>query len=120
MTDAIILIGIILLSLYGLKTVVSHTKGEGSGCCDTSDKPLEIKKKHSGRTIHKMIFEIDGMTCDHCRIRVQNELNSLQGVVAHVDLRKRRAVLECEEEINEKDVICCIERIGYHACLLSK
>lgn len=119
MADVFVLIGIILLSLYGLRTLISHTKGEGSGCCNTSGKPLEIKKKHHAPIICKMIFVVNGMHCDACRIRVQNELNGVDGVVAHVNLKKGQAVIECEKKIDQNILINCIESCGYQAYLLS-
>ncbi len=119
MTDIIILIGIVLLSLIGLKAVISHTKGEGTGCCNTSDKPLVIKKNYRGKIVNKILFEIRGMNCEHCRIKVQNEINNIQGIVGFVDLKKGQAMLECEREIDPDLIIECVEKIGYQAIYLS-
>ena len=119
MADILLIIGIILICLYGLKTVINHTKGEGAGCCNTSDKPFEIKKKHHGKVTNTMTFEVEGMHCEHCRIRVQNELNGIEGVVAHVNLKKKQAIVECEKEIDQKIILKSVEKCGYEAHILS-
>lgn len=120
MIDLLILLLIILMCLVGLRTVIKHMKGEGGGCCNTSDKPLELKKKHHGPITNTLVFKIEGMHCENCRIRVQNALNGIQGVVAHVNLKKEQALLECEKRIDPYQVIWCVQEVGYQASPLDE
>jgi len=49
--------------------------------------------------MNKMI-EIEGMSCDHCKMRVENILNSIDGVEAvKVDLEKKQAKVTIVKEI---------------------
>ncbi|MDD6039274.1 MAG: cation transporter [bacterium] len=42
---------------------------------------------------------IEGMTCEHCRARVESRLNELDGVSAKVNLKKKIAVVSMEKDI---------------------
>ena len=41
---------------------------------------------------------IEGMSCMHCAGRVENALNAIEGVKAHVDLKKKRATVETDAD----------------------
>ena len=43
--------------------------------------------------------QIEGMTCEHCKNRVENALNRLEGVSAKVNLKKKTAVVSMEKEV---------------------
>lgn len=44
---------------------------------------------------------IDGMTCDHCKARVENTLNSEDGVWAEVDLSQNLATVHMKNNLSE-------------------
>ena len=90
MTDLIIIGIVIVLVLVGVVSSKKHFKGEG-GCCGggSSVKP---KKKKLKAVIVKKIFIIEGMTCDHCKNRVESVINEIDGVAAKVDIKKKEAV----------------------------
>ena len=49
----------------------------------------------------KSIFKISGMTCNGCKLSIEDRLNSLDGVdKVHVDLTKGEAVVHSKEPIN--------------------
>ena len=59
----------------------------------------------------KKILMIDGMSCGHCSARVENALNSIEGVHATVELKKKRAVVETE--VADDVLIKAVENAGY-------
>ena len=70
---------------------------------------LKIKK---GETVNmKKILVIEGMSCSHCSARVENALNSIDGVKASVNLRKKRA--EVETEVDNSVLVKAVEDAGY-------
>ena len=59
----------------------------------------------------KKILVIEGMSCSHCSARVENALNSIDGVKASVNLRKKRA--EVETEVDNSVLVKAVEDAGY-------
>lgn len=58
------------------------------------------------------ILTIEGMSCMHCVARVENALNAIEGVKAHVDLKKKRATVE--GDVADDVLVKAVEDAGYH------
>lgn len=56
---------------------------------------------------------IEGMTCEHCKNRVENALNRLEGVSAKVNLKKKTAVVSMEKEVEDMQLQKAVEQAGY-------
>ena len=74
-----------------------------------SDKSKKTLKKQGD--IMKKIIIIEGMSCGHCSARVENALNSIEGVKAQVELKKKRAIVETE--VSDEILIKAVEEAGY-------
>lgn len=61
----------------------------------------------------KKIIKIEGMSCEHCRNRIENKLNSLPGVKAQVDLQKALAVVLADPMVPDEVLVQAIEEAGY-------
>jgi len=61
----------------------------------------------------KKIIEIKGMTCDHCRARVEKALGAIEGVTAKVDLKKSRAVVEASGAVDDETLAGAVTQAGY-------
>ncbi len=61
----------------------------------------------------KKIIEINGMTCDHCKARVEKALNTIEGVDAKVELKKKRAVVTLTKDINDQLLSDTVTEAGY-------
>ena len=59
------------------------------------------KKKKLKNIIGQKRVQIEGMTCEHCKNRVENALNRLEGVSAKVNLKKKTAVVSMEKEVED-------------------
>lgn len=117
----IICILLILLILYALRSSLKHFKGEG-GCCgggsEVKEKP--VKKKLNGPVIEEKVVHIQGMHCDHCRISVENAINSLDGVCAKVNLNKNLAVVQYERPCDDADIIRAVTGAGFEVVSIHK
>ena len=72
----------------------------------------EIKAREGkGDTEMKKILMIEGMSCAHCSARVENALNSIDGVKATVELKKKRAIVETE--VADEVLVKAVEDAGY-------
>ncbi len=72
---------------------------------------ISAENKIKGDERMKKILMIDGMSCGHCSARVENALNSIEGVHATVELKKKRAVVETE--VADDVLIKAVENAGY-------
>jgi Cu+-exporting ATPase len=60
---------------------------------------------------------IAGMTCASCAVRVQKQLNKLDGVVATVNFATETATAVLPAALRPADLITAVEQAGYHATL---
>lgn len=62
----------------------------------------------------KKIITIVGMQCNHCKISVEEALLQLEGVIkVEVDLDKKIATIEINQEVSNEKIIEAIEEIGF-------
>ncbi|KLU61920.1 copper-exporting P-type ATPase A [Peptococcaceae bacterium CEB3] len=59
-----------------------------------------------------VVLKIEGMTCGHCQMRVEQALNNVQGVTdARVDLDKKEAVVMGNADTSK--LVQAVEDAGY-------
>lgn len=111
MEDFLIL-GILAIAVaLGIRSGVQHLKGQG-GCCGGGSE-VTIKPKKLKQVIRQRTVLIEGMSCEHCKNRVESRLNELAGVSARVDLKKKTAQISMEREISDEKLKETIEKAGY-------
>lgn len=62
--------------------------------------------------MNKTIY-IEGMSCSHCKKRVETALNKIDGVNAEVNLENKLAQVTLAKEVEEKILIEAVEDAGY-------
>ena len=126
MTDAVILVILVIALIFGVKGTVKHFKGEGA-CCGGGSGTVKAKRKSlKNPKLGEKTIQIEGMHCDHClaavetaldgdhcRQSVMSELNKIDGVAAKVDLKKNRAVVSYDRPVKEEDLRQAVERAGF-------
>ena len=106
-----IIIGIVIVCVFiGIRSGIKHFKGEG-GCCGGGSS--SVKKKKLKNVIAKRIIVIEGMSCEHCKSRVERCINDMSGAAARVNLRKKVAVVSLAKEIPDEQLKEAIEKAGY-------
>jgi copper chaperone CopZ len=63
----------------------------------------------------KKTISIGGMSCGHCKARVEEFLNKIEGVKAKVDLKKNKATIKSKVEIDDKILTAAITEAGFEA-----
>jgi copper ion binding protein len=64
----------------------------------------------------KAIFQIEGMTCQHCAQTIEKTLEKLPGLQSvHVDLNEKQARVDYQGTLNAQAVIDAVEAEGYKA-----
>lgn len=110
--ENIIIIGILIIAVViGVIYTVKHFKGESS-CCGGGSS-VKAKKKKLKNVIARKTMVIEGMTCDHCKNRVERVLNGLDGVAGKVNLSKKQALVSMEREVNDEELRAVVEKAGY-------
>lgn len=80
------------------------------------NEKIEENNKNGGNEMVKT-FVVEGMSCGHCKARVEKALNALGGVVSvTVDLDNKEVVVNSSLDIGEQTIINAIEDAGYKAC----
>lgn len=112
MTDAIIIILLLVVVVFALSGAKKRLKG---GCCGGGSKVKKIKSADSNKShyTYRSTVYIDGMTCEHCKARVENAFNSLSGCYAKVNLKKKCAEIWTNEKMSEEEFTAIIKKNGY-------
>lgn len=85
MTDAVItviLVAVLIFALNGARKRLKH------GCCGGSEVKIRPRDKKISRYTYKTRVYISGMTCSHCKTRVENSFNEKADCAARVSLKK--------------------------------
>lgn len=114
MATAIICLLLIVAVIFGIK---SYARKLRSGCCGASSEPSVKKVRVHDKDVshypyHKEL-KVDGMSCGNCANRVENALNSLDGVWARVDLSEGSADVRLKEPISDQTLKQAVKRAGY-------
>ena len=57
--------------------------------------------------------QIDGMSCEHCKARVESAFNTQSGCFAEVDLSQKIAVVKCQQPLSEEDIARTVNELGF-------
>lgn len=116
MTNAIIILLLVVLLIFAVKESIKHFKGEGA-CCGGGSGTIRArkpkKKKLEGPVIGHYTIAISGMHCKNCVNSVTNALNALDGVTAKVSLSRGSAEVSCDRKIEKADLKHAVEREGF-------
>lgn len=111
MTDAIIIMVLAVLAAVGVRATVKHFRGEGA-CCGGGTS-VRVKRKRLKTVVRERTLLIEGMTCVHCKERVESRLNELAGVSARVNLKEKMAFVSMDREVSDEKLRCAVENAGY-------
>ena len=89
---------------------------------DTSKIAEAVADSGYSVATHQLSFDVDGMTCANCALRVEKALSALPGVTeASVNFALERADISAvSDKVNDAIAIKAIEDAGYHATSRNK
>ncbi len=106
----VLIIAVILF--LAIKYSIPHFRGEG-GCCGGGSTHKAVKPKRIKNVIARKIITIEGMRCANCYMRVQNALNSIDGINAKVIGSRDQAVVKLGRDISDEEIKKVITDLGY-------
>ena len=99
MGTAIIIVVLVIIVIFAVKSGIKHGKGEG-GCCGSGGTMKEDKKVLAGDIIATKLVTIEGMHCDNCK-------NSI------VNLKKKTAAIQLDKPVDDDLIRRTIERLDF-------
>ena len=110
--NIILLVLVVVVVAIGLWSTVRHFRGKGGGCCGGGDyKPRKKKLSH---VAGQKTFQVEGMHCEHCKVRAEEAVNDIKGAAGKVDLKKGLLTVSYAESLDDEQVKQKVERAGYH------
>ncbi len=94
-------------------TIMSMVKKSKSGCCGCSGCSSESACKSSTSYAHSYTVYIDGMSCGHCKARVEELFNSFKETSAEVDLDKKCAFVKSNFPADEEKIKAAVNDLGF-------
>ena len=115
MNTATFIVGLVLgvVLFFALKGVLKHWRGESSCCGGGGEAIAPPKKELHGTIVGEKIIKVKGMTCGHCKIRVEEMLNSIEGAAAGVNLHRDEARLFMTREVSDAEIRDAMRDGGY-------
>ena len=115
MGTVIITLILLLIAALAVKSVI-HRIRHGSSCCgerDAPEKKIKVLDKDKSNYPYRYVISVDGMHCSNCTRRVENALNSLDGLWAKANLEKKYVSVLSKKEVDEKFLTSQISGAGY-------
>lgn len=107
----IVIAGMLVLGAFHFRKVLR------SGCCgsagDAPPKAVSVRDRDPRHYPYEKILTVDGMTCRNCAARVQNALNSLDGVYSRVNLGEKQAVVRLKADLPDALLRRAVAGAGY-------
>ena len=88
----------------------------GSACCGTHDaapKKCKVSDKNKSHYPYTYTLTVDGMHCSNCARRVENALNSKEGVWATVKLENNTVLVRSKKQLEWAEISKIISDAGY-------
>ncbi len=106
---------VLLLAVILGAAVIAAAKKKKGGCCssDGSEKRIKVADRNPDNYSHSVRLTISGMTCTHCKLKVENELNAKGTVWAEVDLKEGTALVRMKEPLPDDTLRRIVSRAGY-------
>ena len=115
MGTVIILLGLVAVCVIALGSIKKRIK-YGSACCGTHDAPpkkIRVRDKNAAHYPYAYTLSVDGMHCTNCARRVENALNSKDGVWASVSLEKKSVFVRSKTMFEQTDLSRIVAEAGY-------
>lgn len=112
MGTAVILVVLVIVVIFAVKSGIQHGKGEGC-CCGGGGSIKEDKKVLTGDIIATKIVTIDGMHCENCKNSIEHQINRIDGASCEVNLKKKIATIQMDKPVDNETIRRTIERLDF-------
>ncbi len=113
MGTAVIIVVLLVIVCISLKSSLRHFAGQGGCCGGGADAPKKLKKRLKGVITQTQKYEVAGMHCDNCKVRVENSINELSGLVGKVSMNDKTLEVQGERAFTREEISDAVHRAGY-------
>ena len=114
MATGIICLILIIIAIYSIKSYIKKLNG---GCCCGSSGPIEkrvrVKDKEVSHYPYHKRMSVSGMICGNCTKRVENALNSIDGVWAAADVSTKNVDVRMKNNLEDSVLKQAVRNAGY-------
>lgn len=68
----------------------------------------------------KKIIVIEGMNCEHCVAKATKALNSIDGVEAKVDLKKKSAIVNLKKDVDDQTFKDALKEVDFEVVSITE
>ncbi len=104
---AVILIVILLIALNGGK------KRLKKGCCGGESVRIKPRDRKKSNYKYEALVYMDGMSCENCKIRIENVFNELPDFMAEVNWKKKCVRVWSKKKISKEELSDIVNQKGY-------
>jgi len=80
----------------------------------TRNQENHMSANTSPTLIGTTTFQVEGMTCDHCREAVTTEVSAVPGVEAvNVDVEAGTVTISADQPVDRSDIAAAVDEAGY-------
>ena len=84
-------------------------------------KFFKVEKYNKGDKTMKVIVNVNGMNCNHCKMSVEKALNTVDGVVsAEVDLGAKNVTVTLSKNVDDNALMNVVNEAGFEAVSVEK
>lgn len=114
MATAVVLLVVVLIALYAVRGTIRKAR-YGGGCCGdrTPATRVRVKDRNPSHYPFHYRLRIEGMHCGGCKTKVENALNSEEGVWGTVNLSEGTAEVGSKAERSEDAWREMVRKAGY-------
>ena len=115
MGTAIVILVLAIIVLCAILSIRKRIK-YGSACCGTHDAApakIRVRDKNKAHYHYTYTLSVDGMHCSNCARRIENALNSKEGVWAKVNLENKTVLVRSKNPLEIADLSKVISDVGY-------
>ena len=105
-----------VLAAVALVALRGSIKRMAHGCCGTSGpktRKIKVGDRDRSHYPYEARLSIEGMSCQNCALRVENALNSMDGIWAKVNLGKKSALVRGKQPLEEAKLRRAVASAGY-------
>ena len=110
-TENVILIVLLTAAVaVGIWYTIRHFKGEGGCCGGGSYRPRKKKLSH---VTGEKTFRVEGMHCEHCKVRVEEAVNDIHGAAGRADWKRGLLTVLYSQPVDDGQIKQRVEKAGY-------
>lgn len=112
------IIVVAVIAVICVYSVISYRKKLSEGCCGSfgpAVKKMRVNDRNLSHYPYEVTMRIDGMVCAKCKTRVENALNSIDGVWAIADAEKGEVVVRMKNAVEPGVLRETVKSCGYIA-----